>query len=278
MDPLTDRLLVVSGAVVSWHFELLPRWALAVLAARELFMLVARRAGAAARRRPEHQLARARWRLPVMGALVLRASCGLQVSRVLLYVGLAMALVGDRALRSGCACAQLATQTLNLSLRLDDRVALCSPARHSRGEDRMMDTFPDLGSLSDQELKDLIQQLTEEEQRDLLQAPHPARQDRHPARGARQPAAQEARGGRGRHHRRRRPAAHRHPRRHARPSPTRRRTAEARRRGAALPRVRLRQRRGRQLLPEVRRVPRRAPSRRRSRRHGRPTRSTRPAS
>ena len=27
-----------------------------------------------------------------------------------------------------------------------------------------MDTFPDLGSLSDQELKDLIQQLTEDEQ------------------------------------------------------------------------------------------------------------------
>lgn len=27
-----------------------------------------------------------------------------------------------------------------------------------------MDTFPDLGSLSDQELKDLIEQLTEEEQ------------------------------------------------------------------------------------------------------------------
>src|ERR687883_211157 len=29
---------------------------------------------------------------------------------------------------------------------------------------RAMDTFPDLGSLSDQELKDLIQQLTDEEQ------------------------------------------------------------------------------------------------------------------
>ena len=28
----------------------------------------------------------------------------------------------------------------------------------------MMDTFPDLGSLSDQELKDLIGQLTDEEQ------------------------------------------------------------------------------------------------------------------
>ena len=32
-----------------------------------------------------------------------------------------------------------------------------------------MDTFPDLGSLSDQELKDLIQQLTEEEI-DILRA------------------------------------------------------------------------------------------------------------
>ena len=31
------------------------------------------------------------------------------------------------------------------------------------GEPLLMDTFPDLGSLSDQELKDLIQQLTDEE-------------------------------------------------------------------------------------------------------------------
>ena len=39
MDPVTDRLLVVSGVVVCWHFQLLPRWALAVLAGRELLML-----------------------------------------------------------------------------------------------------------------------------------------------------------------------------------------------------------------------------------------------
>src|SRR3712207_6157421 len=32
-----------------------------------------------------------------------------------------------------------------------------------RGGRRPMETFPDLGSLSDQELKDLIQQLTDEE-------------------------------------------------------------------------------------------------------------------
>ena len=40
MDPLIDRLVVVSGVVVAWHFELLPRWALAVLIARELVMVV----------------------------------------------------------------------------------------------------------------------------------------------------------------------------------------------------------------------------------------------
>ncbi len=40
LDPLTDRALVLAGVVVCFHFELLPRWALITLAARELFMLV----------------------------------------------------------------------------------------------------------------------------------------------------------------------------------------------------------------------------------------------
>jgi cardiolipin synthase len=40
LDPVVDRLTILSGAVVCWHFELLPRWALAVLAARELVTLV----------------------------------------------------------------------------------------------------------------------------------------------------------------------------------------------------------------------------------------------
>jgi CDP-diacylglycerol--glycerol-3-phosphate 3-phosphatidyltransferase len=39
LDPIVDRMLVVSGVVVCWKFDLLPRWALAILAARELFML-----------------------------------------------------------------------------------------------------------------------------------------------------------------------------------------------------------------------------------------------
>ena len=40
LDPIVDRLTILSGAVVCWHFELLPRWALAVLAAREIVTLV----------------------------------------------------------------------------------------------------------------------------------------------------------------------------------------------------------------------------------------------
>lgn len=39
LDPLVDRLLVLAGVVVTWHFDLLPRWLLGILAARELFML-----------------------------------------------------------------------------------------------------------------------------------------------------------------------------------------------------------------------------------------------
>jgi cardiolipin synthase len=36
LDPVVDRLTILSGAAVCWHFELLPRWALAVLVAREV--------------------------------------------------------------------------------------------------------------------------------------------------------------------------------------------------------------------------------------------------
>jgi phosphatidylglycerophosphate synthase len=36
LDPTVDRLTILAGGAVCWHFELLPRWALAVLLAREL--------------------------------------------------------------------------------------------------------------------------------------------------------------------------------------------------------------------------------------------------
>jgi phosphatidylglycerophosphate synthase len=93
MDPVTDRLLVVSGVVVSWRFDLLPRWALAILAARELAMLVLGRYalthGAELRINWPGRLAVA----PVMGSFFF-AMAGLEtVGEIMLYVGLAMALV-----------------------------------------------------------------------------------------------------------------------------------------------------------------------------------------
>jgi CDP-diacylglycerol--glycerol-3-phosphate 3-phosphatidyltransferase len=36
LDPVVDRLTILCGVAVCWHFELLPRWALAVLAVREV--------------------------------------------------------------------------------------------------------------------------------------------------------------------------------------------------------------------------------------------------
>ena len=93
MDPVTDRLLVISGAVVCWRFDLLPRWALAVLGARELAMLVLGRYGLA-----RGVDLRINWPgriavAPVMGSFFF-AMAGLEgVGEVMLYVGLALALV-----------------------------------------------------------------------------------------------------------------------------------------------------------------------------------------
>jgi len=90
LDPLVDRLLVISGVVVCWRFELLPRWALAVLVARELFMMGLVRWGM--RRGFDAKvnwLGRAGvW--PVMGALFF-AMAGLEtVGEICLYVGIAL--------------------------------------------------------------------------------------------------------------------------------------------------------------------------------------------
>src|SRR5439155_26187571 len=92
MAPVTDRLLVVSGVIVCWKFELLPRWALAVLAAREVVMLVlgryAQTRGVELRINWPGRLAVA----PVMGALFFPMVGLGKLGEVLLYVGLAFAL------------------------------------------------------------------------------------------------------------------------------------------------------------------------------------------
>jgi cardiolipin synthase (CMP-forming) len=104
MDPVTDRLLVISGVVVTWHFQLLPRWALAVLAARELLMLLIGRYGIS--RGVELRI---NWPgriavAPVMGSFFFAMASLRGLGDALLYVGLALALIATALyVRSGLA-------------------------------------------------------------------------------------------------------------------------------------------------------------------------------
>jgi cardiolipin synthase len=92
MDPFIDRLLVVAGVIVVWHFDTLPHWALLVLLLRELAMLVL--AEVALRRGAEAQVnwpgRIAVW--PVMSAIMAALIGWDALGEVLLYIGLFFAL------------------------------------------------------------------------------------------------------------------------------------------------------------------------------------------
>ena len=102
LDPVVDRLLVVSGVVVCWKFELLPRWALAVLAGRELFMLVVSRAALTHGIDIEIKML-GRWAVwPTMFSLFLAMVADTWVAEAMLYLGLAMTIGATiQYLRSG---------------------------------------------------------------------------------------------------------------------------------------------------------------------------------
>jgi cardiolipin synthase (CMP-forming) len=93
LDPLVDRLTILSGAVVCWHFELLPRWALALLAVRELAMLVLAQYGL------RHGVeVRVNWPgrisvFPIMGGIFFAMVFAGWVPAALLIVGLVLAIV-----------------------------------------------------------------------------------------------------------------------------------------------------------------------------------------
>jgi cardiolipin synthase len=93
LDPVVDRLLVISGMAVCWHFQLLPRWAIALVVARELFVLALSRYGLS--RGVELRI---NWPgriavAPAMGAPVVAMAGVHWLALVLLYVGLALALI-----------------------------------------------------------------------------------------------------------------------------------------------------------------------------------------
>jgi cardiolipin synthase len=93
LDPLIDRLTILAGAVVCWHYELLPRWALAVLVVREAAMLVL--AQYAVRHGVE---VRVNWPgrisvFPIMGGIFFALAVEGWVPEALLVLGVALALL-----------------------------------------------------------------------------------------------------------------------------------------------------------------------------------------
>jgi len=93
LDPVVDRLLVIAGMVVAFDFSLLPRWAIVIVAARELFMLGLSRYGLS--RGLELKI---NWPgrigvAPTIGAPFFAMAGVHWLALVLLYVGLALTLL-----------------------------------------------------------------------------------------------------------------------------------------------------------------------------------------
>jgi phosphatidylglycerophosphate synthase len=95
MDPFVDRALILCGVAVDWKFELLPRWALGALAARELLMVVA--VGIGLRKGLDIDInwigRLAVW--PTMAGVGGALIADLWLAEALLYIGLAGSLVAS---------------------------------------------------------------------------------------------------------------------------------------------------------------------------------------
>lgn len=97
LDPIVDRLTVLAGAAVCWRFELLPRWALAVLALRELITLAM---GQVALRRGQELEINWLGRIgiwPVMAAIFFAMISASVAWNILLYLGVLLAILSTIA-------------------------------------------------------------------------------------------------------------------------------------------------------------------------------------
>jgi cardiolipin synthase len=95
LDPVIDRLLVISGMVVAWRFDLLPRWALAIVIAREIGMLILSRM--AIKRKLELRI---NWAgrigvAPTMSAPFFAMIPLHTVALVMLYLGMSLSLLAS---------------------------------------------------------------------------------------------------------------------------------------------------------------------------------------
>ncbi len=93
LDPIVDRLLVISGMAVTWRFNLLPKWAIAIVIARELFMLGLSRYALAKRIELKINWSGRLAVAPVMGAPFFAIAGVHWLALIMLYVGMSLALI-----------------------------------------------------------------------------------------------------------------------------------------------------------------------------------------
>jgi CDP-diacylglycerol--glycerol-3-phosphate 3-phosphatidyltransferase len=95
LDPVVDRLTVLAGVIVCWKFELLPRWALAVLALREVGTLIVAQIGL--RRGVDLEINWVgRWSVwLVMGGIFLALVTAAWIAPAMFFVGLAGSLLAS---------------------------------------------------------------------------------------------------------------------------------------------------------------------------------------
>jgi cardiolipin synthase len=108
LDPLVDRLTVLAGIVVTWKFELLPRWALGVLAVREVITLAL--AQVALRRGVELEINWVgRWSVWLtMGGIFLALATDAWIGPAMFLIGLAGSLLASALyLKSGLSKARV---------------------------------------------------------------------------------------------------------------------------------------------------------------------------
>ena len=101
LDPVLDRLLVLTGVAICWSYELLPRWLLAVLVAREALMLAVGQA----------------W---VRRGLALRINWPGRIALGPTLFGIWLALLGVHATAEGFVCGGVALALVETALYMRD--------------------------------------------------------------------------------------------------------------------------------------------------------------
>ena len=101
LDPVLDRLLVLTGVAICWSYELLPRWLLAILVAREALMLAVGQA----------------W---VRRGLALRINWPGRLALAPTLFGIWLALLGVHAAAEGFVCGGVALALVATALYMRD--------------------------------------------------------------------------------------------------------------------------------------------------------------